>query len=244
MTILAHVSDLHLDGTDRAHSRAERVFAYLRDLPAPPDAVLVTGDIADHGAASEYEAARKLFDLPFPVLAGPGNHDARDVFRTVLLGEAASLGPVNSAHRAGDLAVLMADSTIPGEDDGALASETLEWLESELSAVDGRPTVIAFHHPPVLTHHPLADGWPLLNPGELASLLQAHPHVVAVLTGHAHTAAAASFAGRPLIVAPATTWTLQFPFESAEPGNPELPPGLALHLYVGGHFITHFRHLS
>ncbi|GGT62486.1 hypothetical protein GCM10010207_72460 [Streptomyces atratus] len=46
----AHISDLHLDGTDRATDRATRVVAYLNSLARQPDAVLVTGDIADHGA--------------------------------------------------------------------------------------------------------------------------------------------------------------------------------------------------
>ncbi|MET0492684.1 MAG: hypothetical protein ABW000_06080 [Actinoplanes sp.] len=36
----------------------------------------------------------------------------------------------------------------------------------------------------------------------LAALIAAHPQVAAVLTGHAHTAAASTFAERPLLVAP------------------------------------------
>jgi Icc protein len=47
MIVLAHLSDLHLDGSDRNAERAERVTAYLNDLSTPPDAVLVTGDILD-----------------------------------------------------------------------------------------------------------------------------------------------------------------------------------------------------
>jgi 3',5'-cyclic AMP phosphodiesterase CpdA len=41
MVILAQVSDLHIDGSE------ER---YLATLPRPVDAVLVTGDVAGHGA--------------------------------------------------------------------------------------------------------------------------------------------------------------------------------------------------
>ena len=47
--LLAQISDLHLDGSERATRRAGRVMDYLRALPHPVDAVLVTGDIADHG---------------------------------------------------------------------------------------------------------------------------------------------------------------------------------------------------
>lgn len=77
MTLLAQISDLHLDGSERATRRATLVMDYLRALPQPVDAVLVTGDIADHGAEAEYEEAARILAAPFPVLTCPGNHDAR-----------------------------------------------------------------------------------------------------------------------------------------------------------------------
>jgi len=49
MVLLAHLSDLHLDGGERAAARAKRVLAFLDGLACPVDAVLLTGDIADHG---------------------------------------------------------------------------------------------------------------------------------------------------------------------------------------------------
>jgi len=53
MVLLAHVSDLHLDGGERAAARAKRVLAFLDGLACPVDAVLLTGDIADHGTEAE-----------------------------------------------------------------------------------------------------------------------------------------------------------------------------------------------
>jgi len=50
MLVLAHISDLHLDGTGRATERAERVRDLLWGLPGRVDALLVTGDIADRDA--------------------------------------------------------------------------------------------------------------------------------------------------------------------------------------------------
>jgi Icc protein len=50
MVILAQVSDLHIDGSEERGARAGRVMRYLATLPRPVDAVLVTGDVADHGA--------------------------------------------------------------------------------------------------------------------------------------------------------------------------------------------------
>ncbi|MBB6417322.1 UDP-2,3-diacylglucosamine pyrophosphatase LpxH [Streptomyces sp. AK010] len=46
-------------------------------------------------------------------------------------------------------------------------------------------------------HHPLPDSYQLRHPGRLADLLARRPEIAGLITGHAHTPAAASFAGRP-----------------------------------------------
>ncbi|MFI8180112.1 phosphodiesterase [Actinacidiphila glaucinigra] len=244
--LLAHISDLHLDGTERSTERATRVMSYLRGLPRPPDALLVTGDIADHGAPAEYEEAARILDAPFPVLPCPGNHDRRAAYRKALLGEAEETGPVNRAHLVAGTAVLMCDSTIPGEDDGLLDEETLGWLSATLGGLaPGTPALLAFHHPPVALHHPLPDGYRLGRPSALEELLAAHPEVVAVLTGHAHTPAATTFGGRPLIAAPGVTWTLRMPWEAEQDGSVadrSAPPGVAFHVLDDERRLTtHYR---
>ncbi|MEO3751768.1 metallophosphoesterase [Streptomyces sp. B6B3] len=236
MVLLAQISDLHLDGTRRATERARRVMDHLRGLPRPIDALLVTGDIADHGAPAEYAEAADLLAAPFPVLACPGNHDDRTAYRETLLGDTGehaddAKAPINRAHRVGDAAVLMCDATIPGRDEGLLAPETLDWLTRTLADLPrATPVLIAFHQPPVALHHPLADGIRLRHPEDLAAVLAAYPNVAAVLTGHAHTAAASTFAGRPLVVGPAVTWTLRLPWEGDRPDDRDQPPGIAFHV--------------
>ncbi|RKE17877.1 metallophosphoesterase [Streptomyces sp. TLI_171] len=241
--LLAQISDLHLDGTERATERAERVLRYLRDLPRPVDALLVTGDIADHAAESEYQEAARLLDLPFPVLTCPGNHDARPAYRKALLGQAPSTEPVNSVGTVGGAAVLMCDASVPGEHHGLLEPQTLDWIERTLAELPpGTPALLAFHQPPAALHHPLPDSYTLHEPDRLAALLDAHPEVVALLTGHAHTAAATTFAGRPLIVGPAVTWTLRLPWEGDESADREQPPALAFHILDEEHRLTtHYR---
>ncbi|MEE6260219.1 phosphodiesterase [Plantactinospora sonchi] len=251
MLLLAQISDLHLDGTERATARARRVTDHLRALPTPVDALLVTGDIADHGDPAEYEEAAALLDLPFPVLTCPGNHDERTAYRKVLLGEpdpgpgsggAAGTGPVNRLHVVGDTAILMCDSTIPGRDEGLLDAETVSWLGRTLDEVGEMPALVAFHQPPVTLHHPLPDQHQLRNQDEFAALLADRPNVVAVLTGHAHTAASTWFAGRPLVVGPAVTWTLRMPWEGERVADRDAPPALAYHVLDDtGRLTTHFR---
>lgn len=241
--LLAQISDLHLDGGERATRRAARVMDYLRALPRPVDAVLVTGDIADHGAEAEYEEAARLLVAPFPVLTCPGNHDARPAYRKALLGEPAGADAVNRVHHIAGTALLMCDSTVPGRDEGRLDDATLAWIDATLTGLprDTR-ALIAFHQPPVAVHHPLPDSAMLEQPEELAALLEAHPRVVAVLTGHAHTAASSTFAGRPLVVAPAVTWTLRMPWEGDAPADRDQPPGIAFHVLDDtGRLTTHYR---
>jgi 3',5'-cyclic-AMP phosphodiesterase len=245
MVLLAQISDLHLDRTERATSRAVRVMDYLRALPRPVDAVLVTGDIADHGHPDEYEEAARILAAPFPVLTCPGNHDVRAAYRKALLGEPAAGGPINRAHRVAGVSILMCDSSIPDQDEGLLDDETLAWLDASLREIGDTPALIAFHHPPVVLHHPMADAIRLRRAADLSAIVWAHANVVAVLTGHAHTAAVSTFAGRPLIVSPAVTWTLRMPWEGDRPADRSQPPGLAFHVVDGDqNLTTHFRMLA
>lgn len=241
--LLAHISDLHLDGSERATRRATRVMDHLRALPHPPDALLVTGDIADHGEEAECEEAARILSAPFPVLTCPGNHDARPAYRKALLGQEPDDGPINQAHHVDGTAILMCDSTIPGSDQGLLDTGTLAWIDTELTALpQDTPALIAFHQPPVALHHPLPDSYMLEEPERLADLLAAHPQVAAVLTGHAHTAAASTFAARPLIVGPAVTWTLRLPWEGDQAADRDQPPGLAFHILDDTRRLTtHYR---
>ncbi|WP_406312225.1 phosphodiesterase [Streptosporangium sp. NBC_01639] len=242
-TLLAQISDLHLDGSERATRRATRVMDYLRALPHPVDALLVTGDIADHGTEAEYEEAARLLSASFPVLICPGNHDVRPAYRKTLLDEPAADGPINRVHQVAGTAILMCDSTIPGRDDGLLDAETLNWISTTLAGLpEDTPALIAFHQPPVELHHPLPDSMRLQQPEDLAALIDAHPQVAAVITGHAHTAAASMFAGRPLIVGPAVTWTLRLPWEGDRPADRDQPPGLAFHILgEDRRLTTHYR---
>jgi 3',5'-cyclic AMP phosphodiesterase CpdA len=177
------------------------------------------------------------------VLTCPGNHDSRAAYRKVLLNEASDHDPINQAHQIAGITILMCDSTIPGRDGGRLDAAALAWIDTTLTAIPPDSTaLIAFHQPPVKLHHPLPDGHTLQEPQHLADLLDAHPRVAAVLTGHAHTAAASTFAARPLIVAPAITWTLRMPWESDQPADRDQPPGLAFHILSDNRRLTaHYR---
>lgn len=245
MTVLiAHISDPHINGTAETAARATRTVDYLRGLAQFPDALVVTGDITDNGTPEEYEEVTRLLgDLPFPVVFCPGNHDDRAALRKGLLGQEAASGPVNTAHRADGFAVLSCDSTIPGQDGGHLAETTLEWIRAALADLpEDTPVLLAMHHPPVRVHHPMADSMALDNPHEVSALIRQYPAIAGVLCGHAHTGAVGQLAGRPVLLAPGVTSTLNMTWENGTGPTRTQPPGVAFHVLTeDASLTTHFR---
>ncbi|HEU5473803.1 MAG TPA: phosphodiesterase [Actinophytocola sp.] len=240
MIVFAHVSDIHLDLGKRAWERTARVMGYLDGLPGKLDAVVVTGDLADHGLAGEYEQVAKVLVGRVPVLICPGNHDVRSAYREVLLGEAAGDAPVNRVHRVAGATFLMCDSTIPGQADGLLSDETLAWIDATLGEDDG-PAFVAFHHPPQPLHIPWIDEYRQHGAHRLAAVLDRHPRVRALLCGHVHTPAVTTFAGRPLLVAPGVVSTIKLPWEDGDVDH-DLPPAIAFHVLDDElRMTTHYR---
>ncbi|QGZ52707.1 MULTISPECIES: metallophosphoesterase [Streptomyces] len=250
MIVIAHLSDIHIDSSPRSAERTRAVMAYLESLHVDLDAVVVTGDIADHGLESEYARVRELLRTRHPLLVCPGNHDRRDAFREVLLGAppAARPGtPVNQVLRRDGFVLALCDSSVPGEDEGFLADETLDWLDGVLDETpDGVPVLVGFHHPPTALGMPFVDGIRQFGEDRLAERTASRPGIAAFLCGHAHTAAATTFAGRPLLVAPGVISSSKLPWEPYEHPNDhvyrdEMAPSLAFHVLDEGRITTHFR---
>ncbi|NEA24080.1 phosphodiesterase [Actinomadura bangladeshensis] len=239
--VFAQLSDTHLDQSDDRADRMARVMEHLGALPL--DAVLVTGDIADHGDPAEYAQARKLLlGSPHPVLLCPGNHDVRGPYREGLLDEPPTAAPVNRLHRIAGATFAMCDSTVPGEDHGFLDDGTLAWLDRQLAGNPGEPAFVCFHHPPIPQGIPYVDEIRQFGADRLAAVIERHPQVVAVLCGHNHTAAATTFAGRPLLVSPGVVSTLVFPWQGGDVADYDAPPGVAFHLLDDeGRLTTHYR---
>jgi 3',5'-cyclic AMP phosphodiesterase CpdA len=242
--IIAHISDTHLDGGARALARTRQVMRYLRGCRL--DAILVSGDLADHGEIGEYEEVKAELTADVPVLMLPGNHDRRPAYRKVLL-DGEGDAPINQLHRVGDALFALCDSSIPGRDDGLLAPETLAWLRGVLAEADA-PVFVGLHHHPIPLHNPLVDSIGLVNADELAAIVGASAQVVATVCGHAHAAAAAMFAGRPLLAAPGVVSTTRLPWTTdeeltwANTADLDDVPGVAFHvLDEGGRLTTHFR---
>jgi 3',5'-cyclic-AMP phosphodiesterase len=244
--VLAQLTDLHIevgpgDGA-AARATAAAVAAGCALRPAP-HAVLVTGDIAESAAAREYVRARELLaPLGMPAHALPGNHDDPDALRAHLGGEWSH----GFSFRAGSMRVVGIDSTRPGEDGGLLSTERLGWLEAELAADPATPTIVAMHHPPLLTGIPSLDrlGIPAEERAGLASVLAASPHVVRVVAGHVHRATFGTLGPCGVVAAPAAFLEARLEIGGTILDLVEAAPGFALHVGLGDECASHVQRVT
>jgi Icc protein len=245
---LVQLGDLHIGADwvarDPVQSLSATVDAVL-GLDCTIDAVLVLGDLAEHGAVSEYrEAHGELGRLNAPVHVATGNHDDRAMLRRQFGLETADGGPLQYAVGLGPTRLLVLDTTVPGHDHGQLDAESLGWLEHELAAFPDTPTVLAMHHPPVLTGAPAWDRLALDEQSRhrLSETLQRHPQVNQILGAHLHRPLIAQFASRPVLVAPSTY--VQFPLRARETElvPTDEPPGYVTHqISHDGQLISYFQ---
>jgi 3',5'-cyclic-AMP phosphodiesterase len=230
--MLAQLSDPHIRLGDDAPDRAlAAAVAAVAALDPAPDAVLVSGDLADNGDPREYARVRELLaPLPMPYHVLPGNHDNVPELEKVF-------GPAEYAVDAGDLRLVAVDSTIPGPGDGRIP---LERLASQLDG-GGKPTIVAMHHAPLVTGVAPMDalGVPKADREGLATLLASHPEVKRVVTGHLHRTIVGAVGGVPVFTCPGVHLQLELDFKGGEIDTNDDPPGYAVHLLFDGEVTSH-----
>jgi Icc protein len=248
--LLVQLSDPHIGATwadgDPVAGLAAAVES-VRRLRDRPDAVLMSGDLADNAADAEYVQVRDLLArLDAPVYVLPGNHDDRDTLRRHFDLPGTLGTPVQYAIDLGPLRLVVLDSTRPGEDRGELDEERLAWLEAELAAAPDRVTVLAMHHPPLSTGIAPWDeiGLPIADRRALGEVLQRHPQVRRLVAGHVHRTIVADLAGRAVLAVPSTYVQARLGFCSAEIEFVADPPGFAVHALRDGELASHVQPVS
>lgn len=191
---LLQVTDPHLFGDPEREIYDVRTAESLRRVlaealgggAAPPEAILVTGDIGDDESEQAYLNFRAMLQgLAVPVLCLPGNHDA-----PTLMAQLLEHGGFQYCGRAdlGAWGVVMLDTHLPGDPAGYLAAAELARLEADLQAFADRHVLVCLHHPPVPIGSAWLDGLGLRNHREFLAVIERHPRVRAVLAGHVHQA--------------------------------------------------------
>jgi 3',5'-cyclic-AMP phosphodiesterase len=223
--MLAQLSDPHVHDDASAEALAAAVRSVLA-LSRLPDAVLVSGDLAEHGAEEEYTRVRELLaPLPMPVRVLPGNHDDPEALRAQL--DASEVTDVDG------LRLIACDTTQPGRDDGRLDVERLAARLAESNS----PTIVAMHHPPVEIGIPAMDdiGLPEADRAALAELLARSPHVRRVIAGHVHRGAFATLGGCGVVTCPSTHLQAKLEIGATEFTIVNEPPAFAVHTATVSH---------
>lgn len=243
-TLLVHLTDLHVGGNENGLDplpRLEAVVEAVRTLPNRPNAVLVSGDLTDDGAADGYRLAKEMLaglELPLHVL--PGNHDDRARLREAFGLPGDGDEPINYTARVGDLRLVAFDSIVPGQDAGDFPPEQVRWLDEALSAEPEAPTLLALHHPPLSTG--IAE-WDAINLSAsqreaLAGVVAHHPQLLGIAGGHLHRVAASSLAGRPVLAAPSSYWQVRPNFLEGDEYGVVDTPGFAIHALRNGELYS------
>jgi len=223
----------------------ERCVRKVLALPCRPDATVVTGDLTDHATPEEYGTLRDLLEplaASMPTYLAVGNHDDREVLRAAfpehryLAGEG---GFVQYVVDDFPVRLVVLDTLIPGAPGGRLCADRLAWLDRTL-AESKRPTIVAQHHPPLVTGLTIMDQMALEDPAAEADVLRKYPHVERVICGHYHRNVQARFGGTIASVCPSAAHQLmlnlvpnadiRFTFE---------PSQFHLHFWNGSEVVTH-----
>lgn len=248
--VVVQFSDPHVgadwDGADPA-ARLAAAVDQVESMGLAPDGVIVSGDLSEHAEAAEYELVGSLVSrLGAPVHVLPGNHDERERLRAAFGLSGHGSEPIQYAARVGDLRLLIVDTIVPGREGGALDAGRLAWLDAALAAEADAPTIIAMHHPPILTGIPAFEeiGLPDAHRRAFAALVARHGQVRRIVAGHIHRTIAGEAGGRPVLVAPSTYVQTALELEPGEIRDTAEDPGFVVHLLIDGELTSHVQPLA
>jgi Icc protein len=239
---LLHITDTHLHADPAGRLRGVNTYRTLGavlDCAAAnlrrPDAVLVTGDIAQDETEAAYQHfARLIARIDAPVWCLPGNHDAPDFMARALARP--PLHYQGTLHRP-PWCVILLNSFLAGEHGGRLDAAELERLDMMLARHREDHVLLAVHHPPLPVGSRWLDELGLKNSAELLQIVERAPQVRAVLAGHVHQAVDVVRDGVRFLTTPSTCF--QFLPQSDAFAVDRRPPGFRwLDLHADGSLKT------
>jgi 3',5'-cyclic AMP phosphodiesterase CpdA len=237
--IVAQLSDIHADGTSDPFARLDKVLGWLE--PLQPDAVIVSGDLAEYAQSQCYQEIRdRLESLGAPSFVVPGNVDDPELMRQAF-GDRfdwQGQGKLNCVGVLGaGLRVIGLDVTVQGAHHGD-AQPVLRWLEAELAS-SSVPSLIFQHQHPFMCGIDGKDRNYCYNQEALAAVIgRADSNVLALTCGHVHRPMFTRFAGLPATMAPSVARANRLRLDGKESTISD-PPGLLLHHLQESRLVSH-----
>ncbi|HWA80858.1 MAG TPA: phosphodiesterase [Acetobacteraceae bacterium] len=256
--LLAQLTDLHVCPVGVAANRVvetntlvERAFRMVSRMRPAPDAVILSGDLAENGLMEEYEVLVGLIEryLSCPVYAVPGNHDRRENFRRALghlPGVTVDPGFVQYAIETHPVRLVMLDTLVPGGGYGRLRPEQLDWLDRTLAEEGRKPTIIAMHHPPFDCGIAHMDRIKLEDAEAFAAIIARHPQVRRILCGHVHRPVTTHVAQAIASIAPSVAHQVALDLDPAGPSAFVMePPAFQVHrINAAGAIVSHTAYVE
>ncbi|MDJ0929551.1 metallophosphoesterase [Breoghania sp.] len=140
---------------------------------------------------------------------------------------------IRYAARIGDIRLIALDSSVPGSGHGELGAAQCAWLDETLAAEPDVPTVIAVHHPPVLTGILHMDAINLRDGDTFADIVARHSRVKRIICGHDHRGIVATCSGTVVTIAPDVTHQVVLALNEGAPTQFNFePPAFYLHYWT------------
>jgi Icc protein len=248
MTKVIQISDPHIvphgqlayGQVDTAAALANCVETINRFLPdiGPVDMAFVAGDLTDFGTEEEYQRFRDIMEpLAIPYRAFPGNHDNVSTMRSCFADQdwMPETGPIDWVVDFADLTLIALDTNVEGMAHGHLSQDSLDFLQSRLSAARGNPVIVAMHHPPILTGIEKMDIQNLRESTELQAILSSYEGELRLVCGHVHRNIVAPFGNVICQIGPGVSHAVSMDLRVGAPNCLTLEPGgFLLHEMRGG----------
>ena len=184
MTLIAHISDLHIS---KSHFDEKVFLKFVEEINnKEPDLIILTGDLTNDGYYTNFKLAEKYLEMfKAPLFTIPGNHDARNVGHETfekLIGERTW-----KLTKEDELVIIGLDSTLPDVNYGHIGREQQLWLEAQLEQAqeENLLTIVALHHHVLPIPKTGRERNILSDAGDILQTILDH-HVAMVLCGHKH----------------------------------------------------------
>ncbi|MEO2016595.1 MAG: metallophosphoesterase [Fuerstiella sp.] len=183
------------------------VVAWILQNEAPFDHLIVTGDHTHDEQPQSYQAVQQIL-TPWAdrIWQVPGNHDDREILRSVFAERIKGQGADQvrfSFIDEGWLCVGL-DTHLPGEVAGWIEQEQLDWLRSVISEASVSQVALFLHHPPVDVNSEWMDAIGLGGRDGLQQLISEDGRIRLVCCGHVHHEFEAQIGAAKVYTTPAT----------------------------------------
>jgi len=249
MTSLVQITDTHilppgelLYGQVDTSVHLMETVAEIRRMRPVPEGVIVTGDLVERADEASYRHFKALMDpIDVPVFVLPGNHDDPELMLDMFSDR--TWFPANGetfqyAVEVDSFRLLALNSHIRGSELPEFDGAHLDWLVDELPR-SKRPTLIAIHHPPMVTGVEFIDMGGTAWFQGLKEVLEGEHNVHLVICGHCHTDMAGRIANVPVYMSGSVAHQL------IAARNLDIAPSFeahsvapVLHQFLDGHFLS------